>query len=491
MYKVLLVDDESLVLKSLEAGIDWKKSGFYVAGKANNGVKALQLVKELKPHVVFTDIRMPGISGLELIKKIKELDSTIQIIVISGYAEFAYVQKSLNYGVLGYCLKPFDDYEIDMLLNTASKAVEEIKQKRESYLLELFEEYTTDNSQSTFLTILSEEGLTAEALHVVVSIGKGKLCFNENAKYIAINIGSARSGYIVQCPNLDSMLSTDASLIPEGIQGIGIAQAARNMNSIMKSMEKATIKAWDFFIHGRKNVFIDHDDIKDDKAHQMMKQLEKAISNKDSALLQAKLDEMLIVENKQSLSILDALKIHNIVTFYASTDHSSSPKEEYIFSKEQLNTLFHSFESMIESLKKLIKDLEKSDSLQNESKTYNASLREVIKYINEHYRNDISIQSISKNFYLNPNYLSQLFKRELDVTFTEYLTTVRLQEAKGLLRSTGLTIGEIADQIGFRDYFYFIRLFKKHVQLTPKQYRNQDKPEARKVHSKPHSEDRS
>ncbi|WP_256761082.1 response regulator [Cohnella sp. WQ 127256] len=475
MHKVLLVDDENLVIKSLEAGIDWKKSGFYVIGKANNGVKALQMVKDLKPQVVFTDIRMPGISGLELIKKIKELDSTVQIIVISGYAEFAYVQKSLNYGVLGYCLKPFDDYEIETLLQTAAKAIEEIKHKREGHLLELIEEIPTEETQSAFKKILSEEGITAENLHVVVTLGKGRLIFNENTRFVAIHIGSAKSSYIVQCLNRDAVPSSVVLPIPEGILGIGIAQAERSMSGIVKGMEKATLKAWDFFIHGRKDFFVDLEQSNEIRASQMLKQLEKAIAKKDPQLMRTTLDEMLTAANRPCLSVLHALKIYNLVYFHASTDPSNTPEEDYIFSREQLYHLFHSFESMIENLKEFLVDCDKPEEEQTENKTNNASLREVLKFINENYKSDISIQSISKSFYLNPNYLSQLFKRELEVTFTEYVTKVRLQEAKSLLQTTGLSIGEIAENIGFRDYFYFIRTFKRHTQQTPKQYRNKDK----------------
>ncbi|MCD9024998.1 response regulator transcription factor [Cohnella silvisoli] len=491
MYKVLLVDDENLVIKSLEAGVDWKKSGFSVAGKANNGIKALQLVNELKPHIVFTDIRMPGMSGLELIKKIKELDKDIQIIVISGYAEFAYVQKSLNYGVLGYCLKPFDDYEIDTLLRTAAKVIDEIKQKREGYLLELMDDMSTEMSRATFNKILSEGDLTTETLHVLVSLGKGRLSFNEHAKSIGINLGSARSGYFVQNLDQDALQNSISEPIPEGILGVGIVRSERNMNSMMKSIERATVRAWDFFVQGRKGFYWEENETKDETANQLVRKLEKAAAKKDPSLLHDLLDEMLLPANKQNLNILHALKIYNIVYFHASSDRSNTPEDDYIFSKEQLYHLFHSFDSMIGSLKEFLSELEKPETLQMENKTEHANLKEIIKYMNENYRNDISIQSISKSFYLNSNYLSQLFKRELKFTFTEYLTKVRLQEAKNLLQTTDLSIGEIAENIGFRDYFYFIRIFKKHTQQTPRQFRLKDKPGLSKPDPKPRQEERT
>lgn len=240
MYKVLLVDDENRVLKSLENGVDWEKSGVCVAGKANNADQALQLVQEIKPHIVFTDIRMPGLSGLDLIEKIQEIDPKIQFVIISGYADFSYAQRSIMYRVLGYCLKPFDEDEIAELLQ---KAIE--------------------------------------------------------------------------------------------------------------------------------------------------------ILNKD-----------------------------NTAT------------------------------SMLQDTK-------------------NNSLQQILKFVDDNYMSDITIQELAKRYYLNPNYLSQLFKRELGLTFTEYLTAARMRTAQDLLHTTTLSIREISENIGFKDYFYFIRRFKKETQKTPGQFRKE------------------
>ncbi|SFT13606.1 response regulator [Paenibacillus sp. BC26] len=470
MYKVLLVDDENLVLKSLAAGVDWKKSDFYVAGKANNATQALELIQELQPHVVFTDIRMPGLSGLELIKQIKELDKHIQIIVISGYAEFAYVQKSLNYGVLGYCLKPFDDHEIHTLLQTAAGNLDEIKHKREGKLLELLDDPATAWAQSAFHDILADAGITSDKVYLLVSVGKGRLTFLAETHYVGINLGYARSVYWVQAPNRDALSAALPSPLPDGILGIGILQADRNVEGMMQVIEQCTVRAWDFFIHNRRDLYWEESQTKDDTAALLIRKLERAVVKSEFALAGDLLDEMCLPSNKQCLTIHHTLRIYNIVYFHAAS-HTS--EDDYIFSKEQLYHLYPSFDQMMDSLKESLNDgpLPISASRAAKGETEHANLKEIIKYMHENYRNHISIQSISRIFYLHPNYLSQLFKREIKVTFTEYLTNVRLKEAKNLLRTTNLPIGEVAETIGFRDYFYFTRIFKKNTQQTPKQYR--------------------
>ncbi|WP_372636140.1 response regulator [Cohnella sp.] len=471
MYKALLVDDENLVLKSLEAGIDWRKSGFAVAGKANNGAKALQLVRELKPHIVFTDIRMPGLSGLELIKQIKETNADIQIVVISGYAEFAYVQKSMSYGVLGYCLKPFDDHEIDGLLQTAAKAIEDVRQKRENELLELIEEPAGEQADAAFDRLLRDHGLGEDLLYVLVSLGKGRLNFREGANAVSIHLGGSRTGYFVQCASAELLRDLIREPISADIQGVGAARAGRKLCSVIKGLDAATVNAWDFFVHGRDAVHIREEADGETEADRLVRQLERSAAKKDTAAMRELLGEMAQPGNQRGLTIVHALIVYNLVYFHASSDLSAAPEEDYIFSREQLYHLYGTFEAMIDSLREELRGPGCGPDGRPERKTEHANLKEIVKHLNENYRNDISIQSIARSFYMNPNYLSQLFKRELNVTFTEYLTQARLKQARLLLETTALSIGEIAESVGFRDYFYFIRTFKKHEKITPRQYR--------------------
>ncbi|MDQ0113702.1 response regulator transcription factor [Paenibacillus harenae] len=139
MYKVFLVDDEELVINSLIASVDWEAYGFEVAGYALSGSEAFDAIQAIEPHLVFTDIRMPGISGLELIKQLKDASSKALIIVLSGYAEFALAQKAINYGAFGYCLKPFDEIEISGFLKKAAKLIKDKEMTKDANILEYLE----------------------------------------------------------------------------------------------------------------------------------------------------------------------------------------------------------------------------------------------------------------------------------------------------------------------------------------------------------------
>ena len=112
LLKLLIVDDEPIVLKGLLETYDWDKMGFEIVGSAQNGERALELIKEKQPHLVLTDICMKHMDGLTLIEKVKEFDDSILFIMISAYTEFEYAQKACEIGAFSYLLKPIDEEKL-------------------------------------------------------------------------------------------------------------------------------------------------------------------------------------------------------------------------------------------------------------------------------------------------------------------------------------------------------------------------------------------
>ena len=116
MWKVIIADDEKLICRLVETLVDWKSLDMELAGRAENGMEALELVRNLHPDILITDIRMPGCNGLDLIRQARELSPDIEIIIISGYAHFEYAQTAIAYGVGNYILKPIKQDELNETL---------------------------------------------------------------------------------------------------------------------------------------------------------------------------------------------------------------------------------------------------------------------------------------------------------------------------------------------------------------------------------------
>jgi len=135
MYKVLIVDDEPLVREGLKTIIDWQKYGFEVCALASNGLQALAMAIDYKPDLILVDIKMPGLSGIELIQQLRKEKQDYKIFVLSGYSDFNFAQKAMNNGALAYLLKPIDENELIDHLQKILKLLENEK----SYLQKLLE----------------------------------------------------------------------------------------------------------------------------------------------------------------------------------------------------------------------------------------------------------------------------------------------------------------------------------------------------------------
>ena len=128
ILKVVIADDEVRICQLIQALIDWDSMGMKVVGVAHNGEEACEMVRQTQPDILITDIRMPGCSGLELVKRVKELDSALEVIIISGYAHFEYAQQAISYGVGHYLLKPVNKGELTATLQKLQKKIGERKE---------------------------------------------------------------------------------------------------------------------------------------------------------------------------------------------------------------------------------------------------------------------------------------------------------------------------------------------------------------------------
>ena len=140
MFRVIIADDENRIVKMLAASIPWTKLGLSIASFASDGMEALRLAEEKKADIIITDIRMPGLNGLELCEKLHEANPNIQIILISGYADFSYAQRAIQLGVLGYCLKPVDIQYLQKLLRQAVQNIRREVSLQADTLLDYMEE---------------------------------------------------------------------------------------------------------------------------------------------------------------------------------------------------------------------------------------------------------------------------------------------------------------------------------------------------------------
>lgn len=474
MYKVFIVDDEQLVVKSLKASVEWEKYDFTVIGEAYNGIDAFELIQEKRPDIVFTDIRMPGLNGLELIKKVKEVSKETKFIVVSAYAEFAYAQRAVNYGALGYCLKPFDDIEIINMLKKAKEELDKSAELLEREFLSIIEGNAPVDRQRVERLLGNGRNPHDEndEMLILVSVGSGKLSFSNSMNHFSLKIGRNKYVYIINRSTENDILKEYlVNGFPEEVKGIGIGQVLKDYGTIKENIEKSSIAAYQYFITGKRGVY-EVREFNPGHLTELIKRLGEVINNKNIVLIHNMLDEIEKLFKEGTYNAGHAFIIYNMITstlYRLNTEYH----EGYLYSIEQLLDLFDSAGDMLAYFKSLFSKCLSENQEYPPDKIKNGMFKNILKYINENFSKDISLQGISTTFTINPSYISQLFKKEMGITFTEYLTKLRISHAGDLLKTTDLTVGEISEKAGYIDYFYFTRTFKKVVGKTPSQYRSQ------------------
>lgn len=472
MYKVVIIDDEKWIIEGLKTGVDWNKYGFEVVGDAENGIKGLEILESYKPELVFTDIRMPGFNGLELIKKAKEKLPDSLFVILSGYAEFAYAQKAISYGIFDYCLKPFEIDDITELLDRASLRLSSKNNTQTYNPFILYEAICTkdiDNIRSILLTneIIPDN---KRSITPLVSLGKNVLEFVNGTKHISFKINTDKYGYLVygQSPhNISECLLTNQKA---NIKSIGLGFAVSELSEIETSLETASIASYGVFFSGKFGIY-KNSSLEEAYMNTLLSDISDSLKRKDRLHFINSIETSRIAFHEGYFNIKTAYIFFNLITYLSCSDILS--KHLSIFDDyEDLYKQFNDVNAMIDYLKENTLTYFSDKNNDKYSLVEHGKIKEILKHINENLTKDISVTTLASKFYINPNYMCSLFKKEVGETIIEYISKRRIDYACKLLHETELPISDISEKCGFHDYFYFTKVFKKFNHTTPSIYRN-------------------
>lgn len=240
MYQVLLADDEPSVLESMKEHIDWEQYGTQVAYTALTGKQAYDILTTSTPDIAILDIRMPGYSGLELSRIISQNKLKTQVIIVSGYAEFSYAQKAIQYGVLGYCLKPVEYDEITSLL---LKAVRNLQKQTHANSSDDFLEAIENDDVDKITAFLKKQQYEYDVYYPLASISEHPLSIPNT---LIFRIGPSQYGYLAATPVDSSMLRNLSE--QESVHGIGYQDTPITPAQLRTALYRCLAMAYQFFI---------------------------------------------------------------------------------------------------------------------------------------------------------------------------------------------------------------------------------------------------
>ena len=518
MLRVVLADDENKILLLLQKLIDWKRLGYEIVGTANDGLRALELVREKRPHLLITDVRMPGCSGIELIQRAKELQPDLHFIIISGYRKFEYAQTALKYGVEDYLLKPLKQEELTgILLRLSDKlgkeaALEFQLKKSGERQQELLMESLADAAerQQPFLTY-AEEGFRAA----------GGIFFAALVKVDVADAVQAPDGYQIMLQyaleivrrELQQLTDTYAAAVrKEGIAIVLRMSAYRTVavkqcfTKIQKEIEQRTLfrgirctvclgsrqtAMEETALSMRQALWFCRDRLcraqswRDaeteraafDQRYQMeavrKKRLQTAAECLDGERLEQELEEscgaLLSLKELNGQMIEDWFHQALEASLYGM--QQNGPVEERFAEKlEEKFWLCTDTQSVLRLLQWDIgRELRRLGDERSLRET--RPITEAKRYIQQHYRESLRLEDVSSAVGFNATYFSTLFKKETGQNFMDYLTELRISKAKELLCGDKLSVQDVAELVGYRDLKYFSRLFKKTTGVSPSDYK--------------------
>ncbi len=528
MKRVLICDDEIKICRLLIKLVDWGALGLEIAATAQDGTDAFALIRELQPDIVITDISMPGLDGIELIRKSKELYPDIHFVIISGYKQFDYAHNAIKFGVEDYLLKPIEKEELLHVLQKItsrfaatrqqSAEIDRLHRKLESSMLRLKSQalpalleggtapsrsafnaqYGTRLSPTGFLSLLIKPAMApdhiTDAAHTMMlqkcrqiaeQILGGRMeellsAVHPKGVYLLLNgspeLLSDISLYLRQIAKNILMLN---DIFPDIAVTIGISSISAEFSSVPRQIEEATAAALEQ-LTGYRPQLCYYRDISPQKRTTP----EPMPQNVRFSFFHA----MEILDTDGVLDILQSYRrafsgtpytgqaayafcLQVYEQFLAAAD-SFSLNTQHVLPIDFLTVSlrYRSFHEVFQLLLDLISDCIAVWRLEKKSEN-SRPIRIVKQYIQKHFAAPITLEDLGTALNFNPNYLSQLFKQETGVNLKDYLLEVRMTEAKNLLQHTDMVLPDVALAVSYNDPKHFSKLFKKFTGLSPKEYR--------------------
>ncbi len=533
MINLLIADDEPLVQAGIKSMLNWEEYDVNIVGIAMNGAVAYDMIKELSPDIVITDIKMPVMTGLELAKKCYEEERSLPVFIfLTSYEEFQFVKEALTYQATDYLVK----------LELNPQLLEESLKRAIGRVMELKKSSGTDTSTISSLYLLKEQFFT----RLILNLFESEHQFITQARNL--NLDFNYSAFISCYLEIDSEKLNDMS--PEKQLNLysSSLQMVRELTAKYLPCHVISLDTKHFAI-----VFFLNENYQSDYKHVIQNTLEQVSSmlfNYYSVTTLVSIGTLVTTPMQIAASFQDAKQIFlqidplNPILFIEDSDYDKSHKNVFNMSlfKEDIRKAYAEFDeralydiftsiidlfreepshyvqaldaagnilylslSLLGNGEQIVSEIfakhksgyrslyelsnvpqildwlaEFRDGLCRSFSTHNKDYKNHIvisvkKYISEHVEEKLTLNKVADVFNISPNYLSVLFSKHNDVGFNDYISQCKIEVAKKMMNKGTLKIYEISDTLGFESAFYFSRVFKKVTGVSPRDYINQVK----------------
>ncbi|WP_276354344.1 response regulator transcription factor [Cohnella caldifontis] len=514
MLKVMIADDESWIRKGLKAMIEWDRLGLACDAEAVDGWEALELAETRMPDILITDVRMPGIDGLQLAARMLERSPRLKVLMISGYSEFEYVKSAIQLDAVSYILKPINPAELNGALG---KAVDRLRSEKKEELLAgqlpgYLEKLAGDlclgragaSGAQAFRDTLQLQNMAAEYLACAIFhyddsqydaetmahlLERAEASWTPEGKRLILwERGSRRIAAVVLCDGRRETAG-DLSRLLLALKRMNVGGVRVSVGDAVRigecdKLSRSCREAWET---AERHPFQSEIEVMSYSPAE-----EEPPGTPYPLHLQKKLADLMALGDLPGMEAA----AQEIGAYYRGVEGATMKHVRSFYLgivTEIVKTLlakpsFH--EDLVQKGFDFCLRLDRYEDLRRLTDWLLGYLREIhavretagqrdvqrnilaaADYIREHYAEEISLNSVSTRFFITSTYFSSMFKEVIGENFLEFLTRIRMEHAKELLEHSALKVGQIGERVGYADSRYFSKLFKKQTGLMPTEYR--------------------
>jgi len=527
VLKVLIADDESKVCRLIQMLCDWEKLDMELVGTAYNGLCAVEMIEQYMPDILITDICMPGCDGIEVIKRAREYNPALEVLIISGYADFKYAQSAIRYGVSDYLLKPIRQQELqetleklgsrcrqekarldasqqllqfveddtqrkrcglffDLLLSRAKRPVPELEVLNEQYayhfvtgvfrilILKLDYNEKKYDQQAVRCILDGVEEKIKDALEPCCE--EMEICRDGAVSYIICNYKKDNTHQFRQAVrSAVDRITMKRFELWNAVFALGMGRSVNRCSDLEQSFWTAVLAVRERLIEGCDKLLEapehtgtnDYSDLSSTFNYRCAKAMELHDEQMVSASVRELKERLLsdkLVTGNDLLNMVHTVGVHALTR--DQQEHHTDKVSEFLKACNDCSSADSLFALLEERLCQMVQE----SRLQREEES-RKPIRAAKQYIMNHYVEPITLELVAEKVGFSSSYFSSLFKKETGVGFTDYLIQLRMEKAKDLLKNTKDSVKDICTAVGYSDLKHFTSMFRKYTGLKPGEFR--------------------
>jgi len=505
--RVIIVDDEYTLLQGMKHLLDWEREGFRIAGTAENGSEALQLIERVHPHIVITDIVMPLLDGVELTRLIKLKFPKTVVIILSSYSEFDYVKSAFKFGAADYILKPrLDRSSLLSVLNKAKATFHEFVSpngssnipRPVSYVLnQLINGFSSSGDEET--KSMLQRKIEASEYFIVCCDSPALKSNTENGfELIDSIVVPYMKESIKGCDITSGVTEGKTYFLLIGAHGLAASRLNEALSSLGRHLDSVALEDTCFSISRQvtslslfSRIYQEAQSLLSYKFYGSTKVFSGSSVNLSPE------PEFDSESFTQSLDFYDLNRAFTFIEKYVQDITEGLSLEPYILKKNLQSIIYNTFklfetpDVQFDNLKIFKLELFKKIDMSKDIKEMLAEIRnafsfleglsvemkspklmkQIYLYVKNNYMHEIYLSDVAKDLHISYTYLSSYFNANEQKTFSDYLNCIRVEKAKEFLKDPDISISMVSELCGYSDQSYFGKVFKKSTGYTPTEYR--------------------